>query len=65
MNNPKNSKNAIKAWDNLSILIEKPITDQQAVDKMLRTIKIFQNAGIIVKDYTHNFSDNKQKKKTL
>lgn len=63
MNNPETVKQAIKAWDNFEILIEKPVTDQQAIDNMTKKIGIFEKAGLM-QEHKPKEINNKQMKKT-
>ena len=42
MQNPKRKKDAIRAWDNLENIINKPITDKVALEKI---INILTNIG--------------------
>ncbi len=38
MNNVYQSKDAVKAWDNFELLIEKPISDKEALKRMIKII---------------------------
>lgn len=63
MNDIKNQRNAIKAWDNFECLINKTIDDVQAMNRITRILQKFQKEGLL--SQTENYKDIKSLKKNI
>lgn len=57
MNNINNQANAVKAWDNFYNLINKPIDNDKAMNRMIEILNKFRLSGVI--EASDNYDKNK------